>query len=299
MRVLTNIKTENHGLLAAFLAIVGWSSAGIFINLLPELSAVSIVSFRLTVALIVSTLLLLLMKRNIFVYLKELNNFAVWGLGLILFFCYLLGTLAFQKAPVGEITLLMTTSPLFVMAYKIFFNESIKKVEFLGLFLAIFGILFITYPQLSTTTSNVIPERLIGDSFALIGSFLFATYAIWYRSLRKKDVAPNTISVALGTFIIGAMLFIVTVDEMLIVQKVSSNVSLLLGIGILSTAIPTVSYAVASKELKPLVSTSLLLLQPPLATLFALLILSEIPTIWTIPGLIFILIGLMLIVRSK
>jgi len=299
MHVITDVKTEHNGLIAAFLAIIGWSSAGIFISLLPELSAVSIVSFRLTVALIVTISLLLLMKKNIFAYLRELNSFVVWGLGLILFFCYLLGTLAFQKAPIGEITLLMTTSPLFVMIYKLFLEETIKKVELFGLLLAIFGILFITYPQLSSETSNIISERLIGDSFALIGSFLFASYAIWYRSLRQKDVAPNTISVALGTFIIGTILFIITVDEVTVVQKVSNNISLLLGIGVLSTAIPTVSYAVASKELKPLVSTSLLLLQPLLAIIFALLILNEVPTIWIVPGLIFILIGLIFIVRSK
>ena len=78
----------------------------------------------------------------------------------------------------------------------------------------------------------------------------------------------------------------------------NSTILFLFGIAILSTAIPTISYTITSQYLNPILTTSILLLQPFIAILFAFFFIQEIPDLLVIPGFIFILIGLFLIIKK-
>jgi len=291
--------TNKLGMTAIFLAIIGWSSAGIFIKLLPNIDAIFIVAIRLSISLFVTLILLLLLKKNFTKYIKHLFEIKTWAFGLILFFCYFLGTLAFQIAPVGEVTILMTLSPLFIIIFNLILGYGVKKIEIIGVIIALFGIVFITFEQMSYQ-DNSLSNRLLGNIFALIVSILFAVYALLYNTFDKKDKSPNIISVTLSTFIIGTILLIVLITintETDITFQNNINILFLIGIAVIATAIPTISYSIASKQLKPIVTTSLLLLEPFIAILLAFLIISEIPSLFIVPGLIFILIGLLLIMK--
>ena len=289
------------GVISAFITILGWSSAGIFINLLPNLDALLIVAIRLCLSLFFIVPILFLFQKNILKYLNELKSTTTWMLGIILLFCYLLGTLAFQMAPVGEVTILMTISPLFVILYNFLRKQIPKKSETLGVIIAIFGILIMTYNQLMLEESNS-SDRLLGNILAMIVSILFTIYSIWNQSLNKKNKAPHSLSIALSTFIMGTLLLIILIGKetemMSSINFDYSTILFLFGIAILSTAIPTISYTVASQYLNPILTTSILLLQPFIAILFALFFIQEIPDLLVIPGFVFILIGLFLIIKK-
>ena len=299
---MNNIKVDRTGILAVFVTILGWSSAGIFINLLPNLDVLYIVSIRLMISLFIIFPLLFILKKNIISYLKELKNINTWLLGLVLFFCYLFGTLAFQMAPVGEVTILMTLSPLFVIIFKLFIGDLVKKVEIIGVFLALIGVFFITFNQLSLEEFSS-SSRLIGNIIALMVSVFLALYAMWSRSLNKKDKLPNTFSIAISTFIIGSFLFVFIMfkDRELMDSVEFEYISIiyLFAISIISTTIPTICYSIASKHLSPVITTSILLLQPLFAMILAALFINEIPSLLVLPGFIFILIGLLFIIYTK
>lgn len=288
---------DKTGIVGAILTALGWGMAGVFVKLLPDFSAFSIVAIRLALALVI-TIPILLFQNSLFAQIKELRRLKVWLLSLIMLACYTFGTIAFQIAPVGEVTLLMTTAPIFAILYKIWRREKIKKTEYWGMLIAFLGICSITLPSLNID-STISKQHIFGNCLALLVSILLAVYAIWFRFLSQHDFAPNSTSVALGTFILGSLIFLpITTLQLFLADSRLLDLKYLiasLGLGLVSTVIPTLGYAIAAKRLPPITTTSILLLEPILAIAFAFLILGVVPSVWIIPGIVFVGIGILFI----
>ena len=288
------------GIIGAILTALGWGMAGVFIKLLPSFSAFSIVAIRLAFALIV-IIPILLFQNSFFTQIKELRRLKVWILSLIMLACYTFGTIAFQIAPVGEVTLLMTTAPIFAILYKIWRREKIRKTEYWGVSIAFLGICFIIFPSLNLD-SVISKQHIFGNFLALLVSILLAIYSLWFRSLSQYNLAPNSISIALGTFIIGSLMFLPTTLQLFSAYSGLISIKYLmasLGLGLVSTVIPTLCYAIAAKRLSPVTTTSVLLLEPILAVAFAFLILGAVPSVWIIPGTVFVGIGMLCMAFEK
>lgn len=302
MQIKNNtLSVDKAGISAAFLTASGWGMAGIFIQLIQDISALSIVAIRLILALVVLIPILLVVRTNFWNDIKALRNPTVWGLGAILFACYTLGTISFQMAPVGEATLLMTTAPLFVILYKLFAKNPVSKNEYTGALLATIGISLIMLPNINFD-SSMSNERIIGDGLAILVSILFAINAIFFNTLSKSQNAPNSISVTLMTFSIGSIMFLIFLPDISVISLEYNNfvaLSSLVFLGIISTAIPTISYAIAAKRLPPIMTTGILLFEPVLAIIFSFIILYEIPSVWLAPGLLFIIVGLIYMAKSS
>ncbi|PHR70259.1 MAG: hypothetical protein COA66_12845 [Arcobacter sp.] len=289
------------GIAAGLFTILAWASAGIFINLLDTLPILLIVSIRLSVSLFALFFIVFFLKKNIRKYLSELNNYRTWLLGFVLFLCYLFGTLAFALAPVGEVTILMTTSPLFVILYKYLRKEKITVFEIIGVILAFLGVLLITFNEI-TFKDFFASSRLLGNALALFVSLLFALYAIIYKTMNEKNEAPHSFSIAFATFFMGIVLLLFFIDTFMqnnLGTLSNSNVVYLLAISIFSTALPTITYSLASKYLKPIQTTSILLLEPFIAIVLAVIFIKEIPSVFIVPGFVFILLGLFFIIKNK
>ena len=284
---------DRTGIVGAILTALGWGMAGVFIKLLPNFSALSIVSIRLTLALVI-TILILLFQNSFFTQIKELRHLKVWILSLIMLACYTFGTIAFQIAPVSEVTLLMTTAPVFAILFKFLLREEIKKNEYWGALIAFVGICFVMFPSLNLDSLS--RQHILGNCLALLVSILLAIYAIWFHSLSQHNILLSSISIALGTFILGSLIFFPIALQLF--SAYSELVSIrcllaLLGLGLVSTVIPTISYAIAAKRLPALTTTGILLLEPILAIAFAFLILGTVPSVWIIPGTVFVGIGIL------
>lgn len=283
------------GIIGATLAASGWGMAGIFIQLLTDFSVFSVIAIRLTLALAMTTTTLLLFPNKFWTYCQELRHFQVWGLSSIMLTCYACGTLAFQLSTVSDVTLLMATSPIFVILFKLLQRKPVRQNEYRGASIAFLGICFIIFPGF-TMGNIILKQRIVGNSLALIFSVLLAIYATWFNSLRNHLKAPNSVAVALGTFVLGSLIFFPVATRSIsasINEIETRQIVALIGLGIISTAIPTLSYAIAAKRLPPLTTTSVLLLEPIFATFFAFLILREIPSVWIVPGATFVVIGLL------
>lgn len=283
------------GIATALISASGWAMAGIFIRSLSEFSVFLIVAVRLTLALVISIFVLSLSQSDRFwTYIKELRQAKVWGLSLIMLSCYTCGTLAFQLAPVSEVTLLMATTQIFVVASKLLSGKLVPKPVYLGALIAFLGICFVVFPGLAIS-SEFSSQRVIGHGLALLFAALLASYATWFSFLSRRNKAPSSIAVSLGTFILGCSAFCPQLLQLFSssLQKVSTeHIVAFLGLGIISTVIPTLSYAIAVKRLQPLAATSVLLLEPLLSIAFASAILKEFPSIWVIPGATFVIVGL-------
>jgi len=106
----------------ALITSLTWGLTGIFVRLLPGISPLAITAVRMAVALLcalpVSAYGYSGMTRRTGGLASALRRPAAYVLALFMVCYYLLATSAFQRAPVAEVGLLISTQPLFVLAIR-------------------------------------------------------------------------------------------------------------------------------------------------------------------------------------
>ena len=296
---MTLTKLDSKGIAIALTSTATWATAGIFIRWLPGWSPFAILSGRFLVAAI--ALLPIVLSPNIRKSLfQSIQSITIWAISLPLIGGYLLGTTAFQMAPVGEVTLLISTSPLFVVAYKLFSRSPIHSNESIGTLLSMLGVGLILLPQLSNSVG--MQQRIIGDLMALGSAALLATYVLWFGAIARKGRPLKPINVVFIACLLGCGLS--TLCTAFLSNPTGSSglnsqaVFVLLGIGILSTAMSTLLYTVAAQRLPALLATALLLTEPMFAVILASIALKEIPSGWFAMGSFFVLGGMLSIAKT-
>lgn len=300
------MNASSSALIAAVVSAIAWGFTGILVKILPPVSSLTLTYHRLLIALLVSLPIIVFLQRKNLEKFSSLKNPATWVLATLLIGYYILATTAFQLAPVGEVALLLSISPLFVLLFKIISGVKNQKHEYLGAAMALSGVLFILLPEISLGASSS-ESHLIGNTFSIFAAILTAAYATLFRSLDLRKKAPDTLNVSLITFALGSLILIGYREPSIINQSSMIEVAtinwkyviLYLLLGVFCTAIPTIGFAIASKKLPPLVTATTSLLVPVFAGIFAYFILGEKLSSTIIPGSFLILVGLGTMLRKK
>ena len=215
---------------------------------------------------------------------------------------YALATAAFLMAPVAEIALLISTPPLFVLAIRGVRGEPSSRGEICGALLAVSGIALIMAPKMSFAEGHAI-QHFFGDIMAICAAAFTAIYAYTYRILANVGRAPESIGVSTLTFAMGgailALLATLSPSPSGIASLNSNAMFIFLGLGVLSTAVPTLGFAVASKRLPAIIATMISLFIPLFSGLFAYLILGERLSLLFFGGGVLVLSGVIMIVRKS
>ncbi|MGB7086256.1 MAG: DMT family transporter [Phormidesmis sp.] len=300
---MTLAKLDGRGIVIALISTATWATAGIFIRWLPGWSPFAILSGRFLVATIV--LLPVVLSPNIRgEFLFSLRSLSIWGLSLPLIGGFLLGTAAFQIAPVGEITLLLSTPPIFVVVYKLLAKVRIRRREGIGTLLAIAGVALILLPQrsLSPVASGTSLQAPAGYLFALSAAALLAVYTLWFGGLSRRGKTFRSINVVFVTCLLGCVLSslctVLFSNSAEFTGLDQRAIFVLLGLGILPTAMSTLCYTIAAQRLPAILATAILLTEPMFAVLFASILLQEIPTLGFGLGSCFVRGGLLSIASS-
>lgn len=266
---------DSQALAAAGLTAALWGLTGIFVRLLPPVAPEAVAAGRLLVSLAAVLPLLALSARLRQDVGRALIRPVAWGLALLLVGYYLAATAAFQIMPVAEVALLLSTSPLFVLAFRRLGRQRSTGRELGGALVALFGMGVVLAPRLALSGDM---GHLRGDALALLAAALTAGYAWLFRRQADQAAAPGSIGVTLLTFLAGSLVLVgsATAREALPgLTTTPAQISLLLGLGFLCTAIPSLGFAYASRHLPAVASASILLLIPLFAALFAYLLLGE------------------------
>ena len=298
---MTQPTLNSLGLMAALCAAATWGMAGIFVRWLPGWSPFAVLAGRFLVATVAMLPILFLASSVQHDFTRFFRTPLIWWLSLPAIGGYFLGTTAFQMAPVGEVALLFTTSPLFIIAYKYVVRLHIKRSEGFGMLLATAGAILIMLPQLSTDQA-VSWQTMAGYLLALGAAGFLALYTFWFNTLTKQSIAPKSIDVVFATCLLGGVLSLLCAiffsELSLGIEIDSLDILVLSGLGILSTALPFLCYTVAAKCLPVVLTTAILLLEPMFAVLFASVALREIPSLWFGIGSLLVLCGLLSITRG-
>ena len=297
---MTLVKLDRGGIAIALLSTATWATAGIFIRWLPGWPPSAILAGRFLVAAI-ALLPIVLSHNSRRDLLTSMRSPVIWLLSLPMIGGYLLGTTAFQLAPVGEVTLFISTSPLFVVAYKLISKIRIHKQEGLGTVLAVAGVGLIALPEISVAGSSSW-QTLTGYFLALSAAALLAIYVLGFNAATSKGKQIRSINVVFTTCILGCGLSFLRIASLSETVKAialdSTAILVLLGLGILSTAASTLLYTIATQRLPVLLAAALLLTEPIFAVLFASALLKEYPSVWFGFGSVLVLSGLLLIAKN-
>lgn len=293
---------EKNALWLAALTSLTWGLTGIFVRLLPPIPPLTVTAGRLLIALVIALPLLLGFQSTRHAFRQALSYPASYVLALLLAGYYLLATAAFQMAPVAEVALLLSTPPLFVLAIRVMRREPFSHAEILGALLAVAGITLILLPKMSFAGHQLM-QHIVGHAIALCAAFLTAAYAYLYRRLAERGSVPEASGVSLLTLLLGSLGLAVIVLLMPAPSGLDRlgghELQILLGLGIISTAVPTVGFAVASKRLPAIITATISLFIPLFSGVFAYLILGEqLPAIF-LAGCGLVLWGVFMIIRRR
>lgn len=293
---------ERNALWFAAVTSLTWGLTGVFVRLLPPIPPLTITAGRLVIAM-VAVLPILLFIRDTQHSVKSALRYPVsYALALLLAGYYFLATAAFQMAPVAEVALLLSTPPLFVLAIRKIRGKPSSHAEIGGAILAISGIAIILVPRISFARDHS-SQHLYGDIIAICAAALTAIYAYTYRVLAVNGRSPESTGVSLLTFAIGGVSLALAVTLRATPSGIStldnSAVLVFLGLGILSTAVPSLGFAIASRRLPAIITAMISLFIPLFSGLFAFLILGERLSIMFLVGCAFVLLGVAMIIRNN
>ena len=279
--------------LSVLLAGILWGVINIFIKNLSAhgLDALQISAIRMTVAVIVFPLTVLITDRSKFkIRLKDIWIFVCSGIVSVVLFntCYFY-TMINSQASVAVV--LLYTSPIFVMLLSaIFFKEKITFQKIIALILTFAGCVLVA----GVIGGNyVIPPFVILTGIA--SGLFYALYSIFGNiGLKKYD----TVTVTLWTFIFAFIASVPLGKPVQTIAAIKAEPILILwgvGIGIISTVLPYFFYTWGLQRMEASKAAILVAVEPLVGAVIGMTVFGEPHNVLKIIGILLILASIVLL----
>ncbi|MFQ6106015.1 MAG: DMT family transporter [Thermoplasmata archaeon] len=219
---------------------------------------------------------------------KELLALTLVGFALAFHFGFWISSL--KHTTVANSVILVSTHPIpiaLISHYKM--GERVTALAAVGIVMAIFGLAMIGISDAVLTT-----ESLIGDVLALLGMAALAAYILSGRRIRKRmSILPyafvvylaTTIFLLLGCVVFGSPLYPYPEGEWI----------LFLALAIVPMILGHTLYNWALRHVTALMVSVSILLEPILASVLAVFLIPEIPSIFVVLGGPLVLAGIFLV----
>jgi len=284
----------------SILTSLAWATAGIFVKSLGGINPFFIIWSRLFLA----TFLIYILGRNSvnipYILSFERGQRISWLCASLMTGYYILTTGAFLLAPVSLIALAISLSPVFIILARLVEREEVLAREILGCAIALLGLaIFLFYVNDDLTLDNHY-SLLLGLGLGIIAGALKAFYSLilWKMNNYPHANLGDSYSLTLKTFFIGSIIFLPFAIHTVPNFDFSLKVFLLLvGLGMLSTAVPTFTNSYASKRVNPTAHTMISLSVPMLASILAFLFLGERVSVVQVFGIGVTLFGILITVK--
>ena len=281
---------DSAALAVGLVAPITWGMTGVFVRLLHGVPILQIVATRLLVAVVLLSPWAL-RRRHLFQDVFRSPLAAAMGA------YYIFATEAFARAPVVEVTLLVGSAPVIAVGLEFLRGLRPTREQILGALVAISGLVIFLRPG-----GNITNARGLGYVFALGAAAVSAIYAVGLRarvqSQRPLDPLALTIWACMLGVLASFLLSVRTLGHGGLPAPSAHESMLLVLLGGLSTAVPTLAFGIASARLPSVLTTSLSLTTPLFAALFAGLFLAEWPALVAAPGALITVAGVVMVLRS-
>jgi drug/metabolite transporter (DMT)-like permease len=277
-------------LTAGLLAPVTWGLTGACVRLLHGLPTLTIVTVRLAVAALVLVPWTFARRDKFPQALRSPLALAMGGY-------YIFATEAFVRAPVVDVTLLVGTAPVIAVGLEQLRGRSPVRQQVIGAMVAVLGLVMFLRPG-----SRIGNEQAFGYIFALCAAAASATYAVGLRARAQTQQPLDPLVLTLLACVLGAVVSSFLELRTLLMSALPTpspaQSAYLAILGCVCTAIPTLAFGVASTRLPSVLTTSLGLMTPLFAALFAGLLLDEWPAPAAVPGALMAIAGVVIVLRA-
>ncbi len=278
-------KNETKDVLMELLAVAFLATGGIFVKL-SGLSPINTGFYRV----LFSIPLLFPLAYKGLKKLRKKDVIVLFLAGIFLAGDVSLWNLSFSHTSVANANLLTNLTPLTVIPVSYFlFKEKIPKKFFIGVIVTIFGIFILIGGKTSPSASNY-----FGDFLALCASFFYAGFLL--ISYRLRDRVDSSVIMFVSGFGSSITLFIsASLIEGFQVPHGSDQLWPLLGLTLCLQVIGHNLLAHCQGKININLSSIICLSQPAVATIYALLIFSEIISAKEVLGIIIVMAGVYLV----
>lgn len=280
------------GISALLLASLSFGSSALFIRFATEASPLALTFFRLSIA--ASAMVLFGLWRHNLKVLKKRDLILVVVSGIFLSLHFATFILAVKETSVANATFLVNTSPVMLAVLSpIIIKERTTSREGLSVIVATLGVLLIAH------AGNGFRAFGFADISALMAAFFVAVYSLVGRYLRTSGV-----STACYTSYVYSVATIVS----LVLAEVlgahpfraydTTNLLAILGLAIVPTMLGHSLYNYSLSSVKVVSANLFPLLEPVIASLFAVPLFGEVPSLTQISGYSLILVAVAIVVTG-
>ncbi len=281
---------RSRGIAALLLASVSFGSSAIFIRFATEASAISLTFFRLSIAAIAMVLLALSGHNLKFLGKRDSLLVSVSGIFLSLHFATFI--LAVKETTVANATFLVNTSPVMLAVLSpLIIKERTTSREGIAVLVAILGVLLVGY------AGNSFLGFGLADLSALLAAFFVALYSLVGRYLRTRGV--STVCYTAYVYSVASLVALLLAESLgadTFRPYDTQNILAILGLGLVPTMLGHSLYNYSIGSVKIVTANLFPLLEPIIASLFAVTLFSEIPNVTQIVGYSLILAAVVIVV---
>lgn len=278
-----------------FSAGIAFGTASIFVRYLIifNVNIYAIAFLRLAIAsflLIFIGSLLIPEEFKLIFYSKNLIwKIVIMGLLIGLHFIFFIASV--KDTFIVNATILVNTTPILAMLIGyIIFRVSFDKLDVMTVFMAFLGSLLLVIQDFRLSGS------IIGDLEALLAALLLAMYVNVGRLIRGfGNVLLNMSIVYLVAVPVVYVISIFSGTDIMDFSLDIGVITLLLAVGTIPTALGHTLYISSLKGLKPFEAATLALLEPVFASILALILFEEVPSVLSLLGGFIVLFSVLLI----
>lgn len=268
-----------------------FGAAAILIRFLKgDVGAFSIALWRLIIASIAVSLVILLSKQSFHYSFLRRGFGRISVLGILLGLHFILFVSAVLDTTIINATVLVNTTPIWSMfVSSLVFKLKPSRWAVIGIVVSFLGVFVITYADASSTALTV---QLRGDAEATLAAVVEAFYLSYGRETRQKaPLLPLMLTIYLVSAVTVLTAGAFTASTFTFPFEFTVILALI-GLGILPTAMAHSLYFSSLSNLKSFETATMALLEPVGATLLGILIFAQIPKPLFVLGALFVLVGI-------
>ncbi len=273
--------------IALIIATISVSFAAIFIKFSGAPSII-IAFYRKAFATLLLLPFLFIYGREALSKISRREVFEIVAAGVALAFHFWFWIESLKHVSVANSVLLVTSHPLLVGILSMrLFGERMGSLQWAGTGIALSGIAMITAGDWKAGVG----QELIGDVLALLGMVAFAVYLLAGRHLRQRVPTLVYVVPVYGVSALVLLLIALVMSTPLIGYPALDWV-IFLGLAVVCTIGGHTLYNYSLAYVPASLVSVTLLGEPVLSSLFAWLLLSEVPSWFILPGGILVLTGI-------
>ncbi|MEE9420339.1 MAG: DMT family transporter [Desulfatiglandaceae bacterium] len=273
--------------IALIIATISVSFAAIFIKFSGAPSII-IAFYRKAFATLLLLPFLFIYGREALSKISRREVFEIVAAGVALAFHFWFWIESLKHVSVANSVLLVTSHPLLVGILSMrLFGERMGSLQWVGIGIALSGIAMITAGDWKAGVG----QELIGDVLALLGMVAFAVYLLAGRRLRQRVPTLVYVVPVYGVSALVLLLIAVVMSTPLIGYPALDWV-IFLALAVVCTIGGHTLYNYSLAYVPASLVSVTLLGEPVLSSLFAWLLLSEVPSWFVLPGGILVLTGI-------